>query len=70
VKKTSKRTGGSRPRSPARRGRGRVDPAPVPEAALLAFADLAERLGLRWYVLSQARIARSTAGVALHTRRQ
>ena len=53
MKKTSKRTGGSRRRSPARPprpARARPAKAPALEGALVAFADLAERLGLRWYV--------------------
>jgi hypothetical protein len=48
VKKTSKPTGGSPRRSRARPRRARA--APALEDALGAFADLAERLGLRWYV--------------------
>lgn len=46
MKKTSKRTAASRKRSPRR-------PRSAPgahEAALVAFADLAKQLGLRWYV--------------------
>jgi hypothetical protein len=48
VKKTSRRTRGSRTRSP-RPPRERW-PRPPHEAALVAFAALADRLGLRWYV--------------------
>ncbi len=44
VKKTSKRTAASRKRSPRRR-----DPEPL-RHALVAFAELAERARLRWYV--------------------
>jgi hypothetical protein len=47
VKKTSKRTVASRKRSPQQRRSRR---APAYEAALVAFADLAKRLRLRWYV--------------------
>jgi hypothetical protein len=53
AKKTSKPTTGSprrsraRPRTPPRR---RAQAAPALEDALVAFADLAHRLGLRWYV--------------------
>lgn len=53
AKKTSKPTAGSprrsraRPRTPPR---GRTRAAPALEDALAAFADLAHRLGLRWYV--------------------
>jgi hypothetical protein len=50
VKKTSRRTGASRPRSRARPRRARATGRPPHEAALAAFADLAERLRLRWYV--------------------
>ena len=50
MKKTSKRTAGSRKRSP-RRPRPVHPPRPTAhELALAAFADLAKRLGLRWYV--------------------
>lgn len=64
VKKTSKRTAGSQKRSPTRH-RTKRPPARRPtkraaaphrtkrapeEHALLAFAELATRLGLRWYV--------------------
>lgn len=48
MKKTSKRTAVSRKRSPPRRPR--VRNAPAHEDALVAFADLAKRLRLRWYV--------------------
>jgi hypothetical protein len=43
VKKTSKRTSGSRKRSPA-------PSRDAPARVLAAFADLAKREGLRWYV--------------------
>ncbi len=49
MKKTSKRTVVSRKRSPPRRGR-RPHRTPAHEDALVAFADLAKRLRLRWYV--------------------
>ncbi len=54
MKKTSKRTVASRTRSPPRRERrSRRTPArrtSAHEDALVAFADLAKRLRLRWYV--------------------
>lgn len=50
MKKTSKRTGGSPPRSRARPRRPRAARRSPLEAALVAFAELARRLGLRWYV--------------------
>jgi hypothetical protein len=54
VKKTSKRTSAS-PKPSARRrakpGRSRAAPTRAPQTlALVAFAKLARRLGLRWYV--------------------
>jgi len=49
VKKISKRTVASHKRSPQRRP-SRPRPVPAHEVALVAFADLAKRLGLRWYV--------------------
>ncbi len=49
MKKTSKRTVVSRKRSPPRR-RPRARNVPAHEDALVAFADLAKRLHLRWYV--------------------
>lgn len=49
MKKTSRRTSASRKRSPERRDSRR--PARLPlEEALAAFALLAKRVGLRWYV--------------------
>jgi hypothetical protein len=50
VKKTSKRTVASRKRSPARPRAARAPHRTAHELALAAFADLAKRLGLRWYV--------------------
>ena len=50
MKKTSKPTGGSRRRSRARPRRPAVRDAPAFVDALVAFADLAQRLHLRWYV--------------------
>lgn len=50
VKKTSRPTGGSQQRSRARPRRSRAAGLPAPKDALVAFADLAERLRLRWYV--------------------
>jgi hypothetical protein len=47
VKKTSKPTTASRKRSPPRR---RTPSPPAHELALVAFADLAKRRHLRWYV--------------------
>jgi hypothetical protein len=50
VRKTSKRTGGSQQRSHARPRRARAAKRLPLEDALVAFADLATRIGLRWYV--------------------
>jgi hypothetical protein len=50
VKKTSKRTGGSPQRSRVPPRRPRVAKRLPHEHALVAFADLAKRLGIRWYV--------------------
>lgn len=50
MRKTSKRTGASQPRSRTRPQRARATKRTPLEGALVAFADLAERLGLRWYV--------------------
>lgn len=50
MKKTSKRTAGSRKRSPRQRPRAERRQVPAHEAALVAFADLAKRLRIRWYV--------------------
>jgi hypothetical protein len=47
VKKTSRPTAASRKRSPRPPGRS---PAGPQERALVAFAKLAKRLGIRWYV--------------------
>ena len=50
MKKTSKRTVASRKRSPPRRLAPRPRRPLAHEDALVAFADLAKRLRLRWYV--------------------
>jgi hypothetical protein len=65
VKKTSKRTGASRKRSHAPRRA-----IPAHEAALVAFADLAKRLRIRWYVFGAQAVnlhgfARATADLDL-----
>ena len=62
VKKTSKRTAGSRKRSRVQR--------PAAERALVAFADLARRLDVRWYVFGAQAVnlhgfPRSTADLDL-----
>jgi hypothetical protein len=50
VKKTSKRTIASRKRSPRRARSPRASRRLPYEHALVEFADLAKRLGIRWYV--------------------
>lgn len=70
MKKTSKRTAGSPKRSQARRGRPRVRRDSSYEAALVAFADLAKQLGIRWYVFGAQAVnlhgfARATADLDL-----
>lgn len=71
VKKTSKPTPSSRTRSPARRVRASAPRATSShEAALVAFAQLAEKLRIRWYVFGAHAVnfhgfARATADLDL-----
>lgn len=57
MKKTSKPTAGSRQRSRARKPVSRSKPAPRLSDALVAFADLARRERVRWYVFGAQAVA-------------